>query len=165
MQDLMLHYTRRRNGICKVIYNWQKRFHSLKNIAPLTYSCEDFVDWMRAQDNFDDIYDDWLDHDFDKAYRPHVARHDYNQGYELKNCFLTRKLDYSERNQVIKNQTRTGSKAVRGVSIATGEEMIFPSQGDAALYFDSPKGTSNISRCCNGHIKSAYGFRWEYIKK
>lgn len=46
-------------------------------------------------------------------------------------------------------------EALRG-----GEKLYFNSIGDAATFVNG--ASSNISKACRGHIKSAYGFKWKY---
>lgn len=158
-----MEYRKTKRGVLSVLHNWQKRYHVDKQLAPLSYSQSEFCDWAEQQEGYDALYANWEKHNFETCYRPHVGRFNYQKGYERDNIFLTCRKDYSNRDQVLRNQINRRGKPVRGLSLFTGEEMIFPNQGEAAAYFNSPKGGSNISRCARGLIQSAYGWKWEYI--
>ena len=55
------------------------------------------------------------------------------------------------------------TKRVKGVHIISGEVLIFNSISEAGRKLRGERGMKNISRCCRGKGKSAYGYVWEYI--
>lgn len=42
-------------------------------------------------------------------------------------------------------------------------DMVFDSAGDAADWLNEINGRSNITACCKGKQKSAYGYTWKYV--
>jgi group I intron endonuclease len=65
----------------------------------------------------------------------------------------------------IKASALANSRPVIGTNIITGEQIVFPSQKEAAR-FVHPNGDSaascQINRAANGGRKSAFGFSWRY---
>jgi group I intron endonuclease len=56
-------------------------------------------------------------------------------------------------------------KAVNMIDKNNGQILnTFPSIKDAAIYLGGEKNKGNICMCCNGKLKSACGYKWEYKK-
>lgn len=54
------------------------------------------------------------------------------------------------------------ARKVKGVNIATGENVYFDCLTSAANYVNK-KDTGHITQCCQGKRDTAYGYKWEYI--
>ena len=55
------------------------------------------------------------------------------------------------------------TRQVKGIDLKTGEEIAFLSLSEAAKYLGDIRKLRNISSCCRGERKSAYGYVWSYI--
>lgn len=156
-------YGQTKSGIVSRLYNSIVQIEGKRGRLPLSYTRLQFSDWFWRQDNAHLIYKEWVENDFDLLFRPHIARRNYTEGFDFSNIFLTRNKEYAPVRRIrIKEGLGRRRRAVTGVSQTTGETLSFPSAKEAARYFDSPKGSSCISRAARGKIKTAYGFTWEY---
>ena len=62
------------------------------------------------------------------------------------------------------NAIHSNGKRINQIDINTGEIIkTFRTIIDACIFFKI-KYNSNIVRCCRGKQKSAYGYKWEYVK-
>lgn len=63
-----------------------------------------------------------------------------------------------------KNNSAPRNKEINMINTETGDVIkIFESAISAARHLGK-SGCGNISRCANGRLKSAYGYKWEYTK-
>lgn len=66
----------------------------------------------------------------------------------------------------IENRGKNASNARKKViqlDMANQQIAMFPSVRDAARDIGRPNGAGDITRCCQGKIKQAYGYRWVYF--
>ena len=161
-------YNKQRNrtidGLIKKIYNGQRsnsrsRGHSLPN-----YSFEEFIQWVKEQNDFLKLYQIWVDSEYDTDLIPSVDRKDDDLGYSLDNIQLmtwgeNKAKGSTDRKSGINNKinTKVFQYSKKGIFIKT-----FESQSIASREVNvSPQ---LISECCLGREKSAGGFVWKLKK-
>lgn len=59
--------------------------------------------------------------------------------------------------------SQPNKKEIRCTDIQNGMQKDFISLGEAQRWLGIKKAKSNISKCLNGKVKSAYGYIWEYL--
>lgn len=78
--------------------------------------------------------------------------------------------NYGVRNKKIsdvvkKNGFITKSKRVSQVDLLSGDVIkVFDSLAEANLSLGKKKSSGNISMCCSGKLKMAYGYKWKYLE-
>lgn len=94
---------------------------------------------------------------------PHVNHKDEvvtnNRVSNLKWCTSKYNCNYGTRNSKI---AKSRLKPVVMYDKQGNKLKEFKSLLDAERYLNKPKGNSQISRCCKGKRKSAYGYIWKY---
>lgn len=85
-----------------------------------------------------------------------------NRVENLEWCTAGYNVNYGTRNKRIADKNRNGKLSIPVLQYSLNGEFIreFPStmQAQRDLGFDN----SNISKCCNGKLNSAYGYKWCY---
>lgn len=150
---------RTRNGIVNTIYQTQKRNSKKRDHSLPDYSLFELRKWIFSQPNFEKLYSDWVDSNYDKYMKPSIDRIDDYIGYSFENIRLVtwRENDEKGSRDIINGVNKKKFKRV----IMDGERM-FESIKEASLYLGDVSKNSNITNCCLGKRNSAYGHKWEY---
>lgn len=118
---------------------------------------EDFYAWIKSNERFLKLFEEYKKFNFDRKLAPTVDRIDSNIGYVLNNMQI---LTHSE------NSARA-SKDRNNISIIQysldGKELNrFKSLTEAIEKNNLPKnGHGNIYHCLKKRIKTAYGYIWK----
>lgn len=76
------------------------------------------------------------------------------------------KMSKSRMGREFSDETRKKISEAKKKPIICSNGMIFDSAIDAALWLGKNKGSQgNISSCCNGNLKTAYGYSWSFFKE
>lgn len=100
------------------IYSDQRQRSKRRGHEMPTYSKEDLGQWLKSQSNFEELWDGWVESNYDTKLVPSVDRLDDSKGYSLGNIQLT---TWSENNLKGHNDNRfnrlikTNTSGVRGV--------------------------------------------------
>lgn len=86
-----------------------------------------------------------------------------NANYGMRNKKIS---DFVKKNGVVrKNGFITKSKRVSQVDLLSGDVIkVFDSLAEANLSLGKKKSSGNISMCCSGKLKMAYGYQWKYLE-
>jgi len=137
--------------------NSKRRGHEL----PL-YSLVEFRKWLFSQNNFEYLYNNWKNNDYEKMMSPSVDRINDYKGYSLENISLTtwnenKKRSHEDSKNGINNKN---NKSVYMIDLNMNKKMKFHSVMDA--HRNTGVDRSHISACCNGRRQSAGGYYWEF---
>ncbi len=162
-KELKKNKRRTKIGLIEQIYYNQKIHSKHRGHIPPTYSKQDLIDWCFAQSIFHLLYDNWKRLDFQKQYVPSVDRKDDYIGYTISNIQI---MTWS------KNKLKGEFDKKNGINNKNNKSVLqFTKSGEfVSEYYSIAKATRDtkilhISECCNGKIKTAGGFLWEYKEK
>ena len=74
-------------GVFRVIYKSQKRNQKLRGHGEMPYTKDELISWC-MDNNFNDIYNKWVESGHDKELKPSVDRIDDFKGYSMDNIRL-----------------------------------------------------------------------------
>jgi len=160
-------YKRTRKGLSYVIYSSQKH-HSIQRHHELpNYSLEEFRDWLFSQDNFEELYQNWVNSGYDKWNKPSVDRDEDSKPYTFSNIRLT---IWKENDQKAKRQKAKGEKINKGnphkpvIQYDLDGNFIDDHISTRAASRKSGASQGAISNACNkrNNCKIAGGFKWEF---
>src|SRR5205085_701793 len=90
---------------------------------------------------------------------------EYYNGYKLMTYDFSNYM-ISKKGNVQINTIRAVSKMVKMIDKKTGEVLkIFRCLSDAHRYFGKKPTINMIGKVCKGKEKSAFGYKWQYVKK
>lgn len=156
------------SGLGKRIYGHQKRNSKTRNHPMPNYSRVELIEWMVSQENFNKLYDAWVNSNFDKNLTPSCDRIDDYKPYTLSNITLVTWLENKTKSY---HDIKSGvnRKRLKPVNQYTKDKkrLIKTHYSIAEAYREigKPESSGSISKCCKGFIPSAYGFCWEYVKE
>lgn len=85
-------------------------------------------------------------------------KYNSNYGATIERMRITLKAN-SEAQRQIREIAAMKRKKVQGVNRTTGAALAFDSAADAGRYFGTDNA-ANITACCRGKRKQAYGYEW-----
>ena len=80
-------YDSSEKGVIRVVYKTMKRHNKLRGFGEMPFSKEDFSSWL-YNNNFKNLYDNWIKSDKDSRSKPSVDRLDDFKGYQFDNMSL-----------------------------------------------------------------------------
>ena len=158
-------YRKTKEGVASRIYNHQHDSSKKRGHDAPSYTKAEFSSWLFSQSNFDKLFNAWTDSGQLKAKKPSCDRLDDYKPYTLDNIQLTTWKENNAKGQAdrVNGINNKHSKAV----IQTTKSGVFIKEHYSQMQASRDTGTCNahISRCCSGELKSANGFKWEYVCK
>jgi len=149
-------------GLITHIYSNQKLNSKLRKHPLPTYSKKEFTNWMLSQKNFNVLFDEWSNNNYDRKLTPSVDRLDDYKGYSFDNIRLvTWNENMSKSHSDIKNGiNRKGTISVIQYSLAGDFIKLFYSISQAGR--ENSINGSSISNGCKRQSKQACGYIWNY---
>jgi hypothetical protein len=158
-------YIKTKEWLSLKMYDWQKRSSKKRGYNLPNYTLKEFRYWLFSQENFNSIYNNWIDSWYEKDLIPSVDRLDDYISYTIENIRLTTWLEnkskwHTDRKSWINNKN---SKSVISIDLITWEEKQYYSIMQASR--ETWTNRWNISSCCNGnnYYKTVWGFKWKYV--
>lgn len=146
------------------IYYGQRKSSKKRNNPMPTYSKEEFLQWVLNQDNFDTIFNNWVNSGYKMDLVPSIDRLDDYKGYSLDNIQL---MTWIENKQKGYDDVKNGinnkkSRSVFQYSLQNEFIREFKSIRMAARSVNGLHST--IIKNCVLKCSYAYGFIWKYEK-
>lgn len=94
-------YRRTKNGLIIKIYNSQLRSSKKRNHEKPKYTLEELKKWFYKQHNFDELYINWVNSNYDKKLTPSCDRINNYKGYSFDNIRLV--TWYENKNELNKD--------------------------------------------------------------
>lgn len=150
----MKEYEKTKIGILKRMYDNQKH-NSIKRGHPEpSYSKNQFIEWVLSQNNYEKIYNNWVNSNFSKNLVPSVDRIISSEPYSFNNIRL---MTWKE-NELLAQKEK--SKSVQLTNLKTLEKSVFPSLRKAALSIKASH--SNLIKVISGNRKTVKGHTVKY---
>lgn len=159
-------YKKTKKGVLTNIYSQQKSSSIKRGHPSPSYSKEELGDWLFARKNFQNIYNEWINSNYDKDLTPSIDRINNDLPYTFGNIQL---MTWKENNERFNTDMRNGiethkinpQKPIIGINLKTKEKIKFLSIMEAER--KTKIGHGNIIRNCKGERKSAGGYNWNYV--
>ena len=149
-------------GLIKKTYKNQVFSSRKRGHPPPDYTEEEFMIWFIRQDNFLELFDNWVASGFDSKLKPSGDRLDDYKPYSFDNLRL---VTWGENESKVCHDIRNGinnkkSKACIQISL-NGEVLAeYFSLREAARVTGSD--SAGIAAVCKGNQKKHNGFIWKY---
>jgi hypothetical protein len=158
-----LNYTRTRKGLVTMIFKHQRSSSKKRGHVPPNYTKKELYEWVIGQSNFETLYNNWVNSDYEKNLFPSCDRLEDDKPYSFDNL---RMVTWDENNKKGYENRRNGTdgiaKPVIGVNKKTKETVEFISTMEAGR---NGFLQSKISMCCLGKRKSHKGYVWTFKGK
>lgn len=159
--EQQLKFRRSKLGLISNLFTSQKSSSIKRNHKPPTYTLDDLIRWIFNQENFEELFNNWVESEYKSDLKPSCDRKDESLGYSLDNIRLVTWLkNKKEHHKKLKSgESKVRHKRVIGTCLKTGKIEFFPSTRSAGRKHK----TDHVHQCCSGKRKSASGFKWEYV--
>lgn len=154
-------YDRTQKGVIRVIYKTQVRNSKTRNMDLPSYTKEQLKEWL-YNNNFEKLYNDWVNSGFEKAMKPSVDRLDDFKPYSFENIRLvTWEENRKKQNMDITNGTGTSGRSCKPVIQYDGNGNIL-AEYHSFSFARRVMGYS-MERCLkNGRPSRKDGTYWKY---
>lgn len=152
-----------KKNLLKRIY-FQQKASSVKRWHTFwKYTLDEFREWVLGKNKFHVLYDNRVKSWYKKELVPSMDRLDDYKGYSFENIQIT---TWGENDKRAKNDRRNGintkiSKGVIRIDRLTWDITEFYSIRHASRV--NLIMHSNISMCCSGKRKTAWGYKWKFV--
>jgi len=151
-----------KNGLINTIYNNQKRACKKRGHEKPFYTKNELKDWIINHKDFDSLYNNWVDSNYNKKMTPSVDRLDDSKTYSFCNIRLItwNENDSKSRNMQLNGTLKTTHKAVAQYDL----EMNYINEYNSQKEAERKTGIhhSCISDVCRGKYKQSGGYIWKY---
>lgn len=147
-------------GVFRVIYKTQKRNQNLRGHGDMPYSKDELIEWC-IKNEFNGVYNAWVESGYDNNLKPSVDRIDDFKGYSFDNIRLgTWRQNRDHQFEDIRNGTGTGGKRCKPV-LKLGGDMSFICEYAS---FQSAKRDVgyHMEYAIKKGVKCKMGFYWKY---
>lgn len=155
-------YYQSRKGLFAKIYSDQRRSSKARKHSMPDYSLDELRKFAFIQDNFEELYSQWVESGYNKMLVPSFDRLDDYKPYTLDNIQLTtwtknKKRGHEDMKKGINNKN---SKAVKQLTL----EGELVAQYHSSKHASRSTGVSSegISLAANGRLKTSGGFKWKF---
>jgi len=154
-------YKKTKEGLVSSIYGSQRQKSKLRGHKPPNYTNLELRDWMFSQTNFKELYDNYINNDYDVSLKPSCDRIDDYKGYSFDNIRL---VTWGENQKRYYNDVKNGinnkrSKAIMQYTLDGVFIKEYYSHRKASR--ETGISASCICYCCNGTTQRAGGFKWK----
>ena len=151
-------------GVTCSMYGDQRKSSRIRNMEYPNYTLDELREWVFSQEQWDELYNNWLQCGCDKYMKPSCDRLDDYKGYSFDNIRL---VTWKENNEKHYSDEKNGNNTKRMSSVVQYDlkgNFIkeYYSQAQAERETGIPQG--NICKVCIQDRLSAGGFIWKYKK-
>ena len=152
------------DGIISKIYSAQKTLSIKRGHKPPSYTKFELSEWIKGHNDFNKIYNNYVDSGFDSNLKPSVDRLDDYKAYSFDNIRLVTWLDNKKKRDidVIEGRNNKISKEVHKYDVHKKYICSYYSISQAAR--DNNIFPSRISFACTSPSHFAKGYLW-YLTK
>lgn len=159
-----INLTRKLPFVITLMYNAQVSSSKRRGHAPPEYTKDSLLSWLVGQPLFERLWNEWVDSGHLKHMKPSVDRIDDYKGYSMDNIQL---MTWGENNKKGRDDVLRGVNNKKSKPTSQYEKdgtfiAKFHSACEAGRVIGRSNAQSNITQCCKGNVKYAYGFMWRY---
>lgn len=149
-------------GVLTDFYKTQKRSSIKRNHPQPSYTKNELKDWLFENTNFQELYNIWVENNFNKNLKPSIDRLNDYKGYSFNNIQLT---------TWDKNNKKGNDSRLLGLNRKPLREVIQLDCENNLIntYFSIAEASritgikaTHIGRVCRNIRKSAGGYIWKY---
>ena len=163
-KELFYHSLR---GVIVTIYDSQKLSCKTRKHPQPSYTLEELYKYLSTSKLFIDLYNQYVENNYDKYLKPSLDRIDDTKSYSFDNITI---VTFKENEQKLKEQMKKGEgiaawqcKPINQYSLNGEYIKTFVSAFDAARSLDIER--RNIQAACKNRRKSAGGFIWKFAEE
>ena len=159
-------YQTTKDGLITRIYSHQKDCCKQRGHPLPTYSKAELKEWVFSQDNFDELYNAWVESGCNRDLNPSVDRIDDYKSYSFDNIQLLTFKENREKSCLDRKKGRHTTSKMRVIEQYTKEGKLvstYHSQCEAARQSGLNQG--NIGSCCRGERNQAGGYIWRFASQ
>ena len=155
---------RTKEGLVSEIYSEQKSSSKDRSHTMPNYSKETLIKWVFSQSNFEQLYYDWVNSEYNKWKRPSIDRLKDNLPYSLDNIRLVTWEVNNKQSHIDKlsGENKLDSKTVYKYSLEGNFLCEYNSVSMAARHLELH--TSGIVKAVQNKT-TAGGYQWRYLKQ
>ena len=150
------------DGVLTKLYNGQKQRSKRRGHNPPTYTRLELKEWIMSQNNYEALWNNWIDSDYDTNLGLSVDRLDDYKGYTFENIQL---MTWGDNNSKFKQDMISGVYNKKNKAI-----IQYDLKGNFIKEFHSINEASRVMKCddsligrvCKNKTKTAKGFKWKY---
>lgn len=155
-------YYKTKDGLLSQIYQNQKKNSKRRGHKQPLYTKQELKEWLFSQSNFNKLYNDWKESDFNRN-PPSIDRLNDNKGYSFDNIRLVSWRDNENKANIDRLNGINASERICIKVLQYTKNNIFicgyVSQKEAERQTGVHQGS--ISSCCLRKIPSAGGYVWK----
>jgi len=157
-------YRRSKKGVIQIMYICQIERSKKRNHPLPKYTFEEFKDWLDLQLNFDEIYFNWVNSNFETSLKPSIDRCNDYLGYSFDNITLGTWKENCDHNYKSQVNGENQKQCISVIQYTLKDKLIkeFFSIGEASRV--TGIDTSSIIACCKERRKTAGNYIWKYKK-
>lgn len=153
---------RTKEGLCYSIYKQQKGSSKYRGYEYPNYTRDELKQWILNHKDFDILYENWVNSNYNVDLTPSVDRLDDYKSYSFDNIRL---ITFKQ------NRSKYYNDAMNGINTKQCIEVVqCDLQGNIIKIHYSMNSASrltgiiqqNICKCCKNERKQAGGFIWKY---
>jgi len=150
-------YRKTKHGVLRRLYHKQIIRCKRKGWPLPEYTSQEFLNQFHGDICFNDLYDQWVAHEYHTNFTPSVDRKDSGLGYVWGNIqFMTWQENNKKGNQETRKAVYYSKPHLHGVRL-----MAYDSISDASIALRC--SASLITRSCKSVRCTARGYKWYYL--
>ena len=167
-EEYRCNYSRSKEGMIVEIYETQRSNSKKRGHTMPSYTVEELRDWILSQENFEELYQNWIDSDYNRWMKPSIDRKEDDKPYTISNIQL---MIWQENSNKQHDYLRKGEKIVTSNPQKPVEQ--YDLKGNFIKEYHSINQAkretgvhhSSISQACLGRYKTAGKFIWKYKER
>ncbi len=156
MDNYHKRYYRTKNGLATDLFSSQRSHSKARNHTMPNYTKEEFKDWLFNHERFEELYQNWVNSDYDKWLRPSPDRIRDLEPYSFDNLELKTWAENNEDGRF--SGATTNAREVHQYSLDKVFIMTHPSSSAAARHVNG--NIANIAAASTGKLKTSSKFIW-----
>lgn len=168
VKDYNTQRKRTKHGLILSMFEKQTFHSKTRGHGKQGYVLQEFMQWVYSQDNFNSLYEDWVNSNYQTYKRPSVDRIDDILGYSIQNIqLMTWGENREKQNNDLRNANGSTGKAICKSVLQYSKDNIFIKSHKSISIASRETNTNRTSivSCLTGAYKTANNFIWKYSEE